>query len=134
MSNKFIIFLIITLFSSKGYSMPNELLEHYVSKFFINQNTTYSILPTDLYVDKTAKNITLSDSDKKVKWEYSFVETITHNTHFQYDYYHISTGTLNIRRIVINKRVEVKHNGVFYYRIVIGDKTYLATKNLNHYH
>ena len=46
------------------------------------------------------------------------------NVSFQYDYYHIYNS--DIDRIVISERKEVKKNGIFYYRVVIGNKTYLA--------
>lgn len=125
------IFLLIVLFLSiNGWAAENQVTEHYVIKLYLTQSTTYDIVPSDLYVDRDSKVISLHDSGKISKWRYSYVETITHNVHFKYDYYHITEGRTNIDQIVISKRAEVreKTDGKFYYRIVMGNKTYLADK------
>lgn len=63
-------------------------------------------------------------------FKFNTIETITNqisaNVKFQYDYYHIYDG--NINRIVISKHAEVKHGAMFYYRVIIGNNTYLALK------
>ena len=125
------IFLLIVLFLSiNGWAAENQVTEHYVIKLYLTPGTTYDIVPSDLYVDRDSKVIIMNDSERIAKWKYSYAETITHNVHFKYDYYHITEGSINIDRIVISKRAEVreKTDGKFYYRIVMGDKTYLADK------
>ena len=130
MNTKIFIILISLLISLNGWAAVNQVTEHYVIKLYITPSTTYDLVPSDLYVDRDSKVITISDSGKISRWKYSYVETVTHNTHFKYDYYHITEGRTNINRIVISKRAEVreKTDGKFYYRIVLGDKTYLADK------
>lgn len=125
-----IFLLIVLLISINGWAVKNQVTEHYVIKLYVTQSATYDIVPSDLYVDRDSKVISLHDSGKISKWRYSYVETITHNVHFKYDYYHITEGRTNINQIVISKRAEVKEktDGKFYYRIVMGDKTYLASK------
>lgn len=125
-----IFLLIVLLISINGWAVKNQKTEHYVIKLYVTQSATYDIVPSDLYVDRDSKVISLHDSGKISKWRYSYVETITHNVHFKYDYYHITEGRTNIDQIVISKRAEVKEktDGKFYYRIVMGDKTYLASK------
>ena len=125
-----IFLLIVLLISINGWAVKNQVTEHYVIKLYVTQSATYDIVPSDLYVDRDSKVISLHDSGKISKWRYSYVETITHNVHFKYDYYHITEGRTNIDQIVISKRAEVKEktDGKFYYRIVMGDKTYLASK------
>lgn len=123
--------ILISVIPIRGLSVTNQAIEHYIIKLYLTESTTYDIVPSDLYVDRSAKVITLYDGGKKFQWVYSSVETLTHNVHFKYDYFHISGGNPNISRIVISKRAEVreKHDGKFYYRIVMGDKTYLASKS-----
>ena len=125
--------LMTLLISMQGFAIENQVREHYVIKFYLNSNTTYDLVPSDLYVDISSKVITLYDSGRIVKWQYHSVETVTHNTHFKYDYYHIAKGDTNAKRIVVSRRAEIKnsHDGIFYYRVVIGDKTYLASKSIN---
>lgn len=126
-----LLLVFISIIPIRGLSVKNQVMEHYIIKLHVTESTTYDIVPSDLYVDKSAKVITLYDSGKKFQWVYSSVETLTHNVHFKYDYFHISSGNPNISRIVISKRAEVRsrHDGIFYYRIVMGDKTYLASKS-----
>lgn len=130
MNTKIFIILISLLISLNGWAAVNQVTEHYVIKLYITPSTTYDLVPSDLYVDRGSKVITINDSGKISRWKYSYVETVTHNTHFKYDYYHITEGRTNISRIVISKRAEVreKSDGKFYYRIALGDKTYLADK------
>ena len=130
MTTRIVTILISLLISLNGWTAENQVMEHYVIKLYITPSTTYDMVPSDLYVDRDSKVITINDSGKISRWEYSYVETVTHNTHFKYDYYHITEGRTNINRIVISKRAEVreKTDGKFYYRIVLGDKTYLADK------
>lgn len=125
-----IFMLISLLLSLNGWAAEHQVTEHYVIKLYVTQSTTYDIVPSDLYVDRDSKVIIMNDSGRISKWRYSYVETITHNVHFKYDYYHITEGSINIDRIVISKRAEVreKTDGKFYYRVVMGNKTYLADK------
>ena len=127
---KIFVMLILIFIPLRGWAAENQATEHYVIKLYITPSTTYDMVPSDLYVDRDSKVITINDSGKISRWKYSYVETVTHNTHFKYDYYHITEGRTNINRIVISKRAEVreKTDGNFYYRIVLGDKTYLASK------
>lgn len=125
----FVVLTILFLFCL-GMDCQTQVTEHYVIKLYITPSTTYDMVPSNLYVDRDSKAITINDSGKISRWKYSYVETVTHNTHFKYDYYHITEGRTNISRIVISKRAEVreKSDGKFYYRIALGDKTYLADK------
>lgn len=130
MNTRIVTILIFLLISLNSWAADNQVMEHYVIKLYLTPGTTYDIVPSDLYVNRDLKMISLHNSGRISKWKYSYVETITHNVHFKYDYYHITEGSINIDRIVISKRAEVreKTDGKFYYRIVMGDKTYLASK------
>ena len=103
-----------------------HMLERYEFEYYLGNDVTYQ---TDGTVLVRNNKIEVYQGNRLIRtFPYSSVETITNqvdtNVSFQYDYYHIYNS--DIDRIVISERKEVKKNGIFYYRVVIGNKTYLA--------
>lgn len=118
------IFLMVILSNMIGQN--THVLERYEFKYYLGNDLTYQ---TDGTMLVRNNKIEVYQGNRLIRtFPYSSVETITNqvdtNVSFQYDYYHIYNS--DIDRIVISKRKEVKKNGIFYYRVVIGEKTYLA--------
>ena len=118
------IFMMFILFNMIGQN--THMLERYEFEYYLGNDVTYQ---TDGTVLVRNNKIEVYQGNRLIRtFPYSSVETITNqvdtNVSFQYDYYHIYNR--DIDRIVISERKEVKKNGIFYYRVVIGNKTYLA--------
>lgn len=120
----FRVFFVFILFNLVAQNSP--VLERYEFKYYLGKDLDYQ---TDGTMLVRNNKIEVYQGSRLIRtFPYSSVETITNqvdtNVSFQYDYYHIYNS--DIDRIVISKRKEVKKNGIFYYRVVIGNKTYLA--------
>lgn len=126
MRKTLLFYMFLFFISFNIISHNNSMIERYEFKYYLGNDLTYQ---TDGSILVSNNKIEVYQGNRLIRtFPYSFVETITNqvdtNVSFQYDYYHIYNS--DIDRIVISKRKEVKKNGIFYYRVVIGNKTYLA--------
>ena len=126
MRKTLLFYMFLFFISFNIISHNNSMIERYEFKYYLGNDLTYQ---TDGSILVSNNKIEVYQGNRLIRtFPYSSVETITNqvdtNVSFQYDYYHIYNS--DIDRIVISKRKEVKKNGIFYYRVVIGNKTYLA--------
>ena len=126
MRKTLLLYMFLFFISFNIIGQNNSMLERYEFEYYLGNDVTYQ---TDGTVLVRNNKIEVYQGNRLIRtFPYSSVETITNqvdtNVSFQYDYYHIYNS--DIDRIVISKRKEVKKNGIFYYRVVIGNKTYLA--------
>ena len=126
MCKTLILHILLIYISFNTIGQNNQMVERYEFKYYLGNDLTYQ---TDGSMLVRNNKIEVYQGNRLIRtFPYSSVEMITNqvdtNVSFQYDYYHIYNS--DIDRIVISKRKEVKKNGIFYYRVVIGNKTYLA--------
>lgn len=126
MRKTLLLYMFLFFISFNIIGQNNSMLERYEFEYYLGNDVTYQ---TDGTVLVRNNKIEVYQGNRLIRtFPYSSVETITNqvdtNVSFQYDYYHIYNS--DIDRIVISERKEVKKNGIFYYRVVIGNKTYLA--------
>ena len=126
MCKTLILHILLIFISFNTIGQNNQMVERYEFKYYLGNDLTYQ---TDGSMLVRNNKIEVYQGNRLIRtFPYSSVEMITNqvdtNVSFQYDYYYIYNS--DIDRIVISKRKEVKKNGIFYYRVVIGNKTYLA--------
>lgn len=126
MRKTLLLYMFLFFISFNIIGQNNSIVERYEFKYYLGNDLTYQ---TDGSILVSNNKIEVYQGNRLIRtFPYSSVETITNqvdtNVSFQYDYYHIYNS--DIDRIVISERKEVKKNGIFYYRVVIGNKTYLA--------
>lgn len=126
MRKTLLLYMFLFFISFNIIGQNNSMLERYEFKYYLGKDLDYQ---TDGTMLVRNNKIEVYQGNRLIRtFPYSSVETITNqvdtNVSFQYDYYHIYNS--DIDRIVISKRKEVKKNEIFYYRIIIGNKTYLA--------
>lgn len=126
MRKTLLLYMFLFFISFNIIGQNNSIVERYEFKYYLGNDLTYQ---TDGSILVSNNKIEVYQGNRHIRtFPYSSVETITNqvdtNVSFQYDYYHIYNS--DIDRIVIRERKEVKKNGIFYYRVVIGNKTYLA--------
>lgn len=105
------------------YSQSNPNRTYQVRYFITNTN---NIVADNSTLIITSNRITLQHKGYKKYWECKYKGVRIHerdrNVSFKYHYY-LTDDNL---KLIISDYPEVKHNGVFYYRIVFNGQTLLA--------
>lgn len=105
------------------YSQSNPNRTYQIRYFIANTN---DIVADNSTLIVTSNRITLQSEGYIKYWECKYKGVVIHerdrNVSFKYHYY-LTDDNL---KLIISDYQEVKHNGVFYYRIVFNGQTLLA--------
>lgn len=117
------ILMILCCYSIHMYSQNNPNRTYQVKYFITNSN---DIVSDNTTLIVTSNRITIQKDGYAKYWECEYkgvkINKRDQNVSFKYHYYLTNDNI----KLIISDYKEVKHNGVFYYRIVFNGQTLLA--------
>nr|WP_186974000.1 hypothetical protein [Bacteroides intestinalis] len=118
----YLILICVLLVSINGFGQNTPRV--YSVKYFYSSDGGWVSDDTTLSLSTNRIVVQRGSSTKSWECEYKGVRTrqVDKNTSFKYHYY----LTKDNIKLIVSDYKEVKHNGVFYYRIVFNGQTLLA--------